>query len=92
MAKLSDEETRQLKALEEKRDAPEPASSSSQRVDIYVDLGDDNAVARAIKLGILKPSDVEEDGDGDGTGGGDGEEEEDEKPRRRRTLGERWAE
>lgn len=82
MAKLTDDEAAQLKALEERRDAPdEPdAPGRSEILNYTIDLADEAAVDRALKLGLLKPSDVEDDDDEDDDGKGDPKD-----PKRERT-------
>lgn len=67
MAKLTDEEQAQLDALTSKRDAPDESEGGGlgRALNITIDLGDDNAVARALKFGFLKESDITP-GEGDG--------------------------
>ena len=70
MAKLSKEEADQLAALQAKADAPddpEPGASrhEGRNVDIYVDLSDESAVTRAIKLGLLTEAEAAPDPDPD---------------------------
>jgi len=75
VAKLSDEEQAQLDALTTKRDAPDDdglGGGRSEFVNVTIDLSDEAAVERGLKLGFLKPGDVEGNGEGDG--------ESDEKP------------
>ena len=78
MAKLTEEEARTLKALQEKAKAPD-APSVARSLNISVDLGDDAQVERAVKLGLPgfeafgSNGDGDDDDDGDG-GDGDGDE------------------
>lgn len=69
MAKLSADEAKALKALQAKAEAPD-APSVARALNVSIDLGDPEQVARAVKLGLLDPFD-EDDGDGDGDGEGD---------------------
>ena len=88
MAKLSEEEQAAFEKLKEKLDAPDesPVSRSDGRnVDIYIDLGDEAAVERALSFGLLTKAEVEKlkgEDDGDGEDGDD-EGRKDEAPRRR---------
>lgn len=81
---MTDEQAAQLAELEKIRDAPdEPAGSSrSEVLNITVDLGDPEAVERALKLGWLKAEDVEDDDDDDN--GGDNPNPKTEKTPKRR--------
>jgi hypothetical protein len=87
LAKLTDEQAAQLADLEKLRDAPdEPAGPGRSEILNYtVDLSDEAAVDRALKLGLLKPSDLEDDADDDA--GGDDDKDKDkskDKPPSRR--------
>ena len=86
MAKLTPEQEQQLAELERLRDAPDEPSGGSRDLSIIVDLGDDNAVRRALKLGVLTRGDLaefdDEPGDDDGDDGDD-DGDDDEKPRRK---------
>ena len=88
MAKLSEDEERQLAALLERQKAPERESPNGRtsHVDIYVDLSDEAAVDRAIGFGLLTRADLERAAGelGDEDEGEEGEEGEDGKPRRPR--------
>lgn len=90
MAKLSKEQEASLAELEALRDAPdEPTGSGrSEVLNFTIDLGNDAAVERALKLGILKPEDVE-DADDDEDDDGDGDADKDPQPRRRLTGADR---
>lgn len=83
MAKLTADEQKLLDELAAKRDAPdEPEQKGSGRVmNVTLDLSDESAVARAIKLGWIDPPAAGDDDDdkGDDDKGDDG----DEPPRRR---------
>ena len=79
MAKLTAEEEQTLKGLLEKRKAPD-APAIGKTLNVTVDLGDPEQVARAQRLGLLDLFDDDGDGDGDGAGGDD---DGDEPPRRR---------
>jgi hypothetical protein len=87
VAKLSEEQAKQLEELESLRDAPdedEPKGNGSGRMlNISIDLGDDAQVQRAFDLGLLTKPELEQlEADGEGGGeGGDGEGEE--GPKRR---------
>lgn len=82
MAQLTEEEAAQLKALQEKAEAPdEPANGSgeggvSRVLNVTVDLGDEEQVERAIGFGFLSRPELEEEGD-------DGDDEGEEEPQRR---------
>jgi hypothetical protein len=81
MAKLTKKEADLLAKLTAKAEAPdEPAIGRS--VSAVVDLSDDKAVGRALKLGLLEAGDVGDD-DGDDEGDGEDDEEGDEPPTRR---------
>lgn len=89
MAKLSEEEAAQLKALQDKAEAPDEDEGKGRILNFTIDLSDDNAVARALKLGFLRKEDLEDGGEGgegggEGGEGGEGEGEGDGKPRRER--------
>lgn len=78
MAQLSDEEKSTLKKLQEKLKAPDEAPIGKS-IHVNIDLGDENQVKAAHKLGLLSGlfSDDDEDGGEDGNG------EDDETPKRR---------
>lgn len=78
MAKLDEKESKLLEKLLAKRDAPD-APSVGKTLNVSIDLGDPDQVARAQKLGLLDGFD---DDDGDGDKGGD-DDDGDEPPRRR---------
>lgn len=96
MAKLTKDEEKALADLEAKRDAPDNGRNES--VNITIDLGDEKAVRRAVKSGLLPESALDEIEDDD-----DDADADDGKPRRapkakpdaapRRRLGgaDRWA-
>ncbi len=64
MAKLSDEQKTALAELEALRDAPDdpepPKHGRMENVNVTIDLGDEAQVARALRLGLLKESDVKD--------------------------------
>jgi hypothetical protein len=61
---LNEEEQAVLKRLQQK--AKEPAAAPVGKViNVTVDLGDENQVARAIKHGFLTADEVEQDRNGD---------------------------
>jgi hypothetical protein len=63
---LTEEEQKQLDALQRKAEEPDAPSSNRQDVvNITVDLSDEAAVKRALGLGLLRLSDVEGDDDDD---------------------------
>ncbi len=79
MAKLTDEQAKALAELEALRDAPESESKGrNENLNFTIDLSDEAAVGRALKLGLLRAEDLEDAEEED-------EEEEDEQPRRRLT-------
>lgn len=83
MAKLTAEQQKQLDDLTALAEAPdEEPKGIGQMLNFTIDLSDENAVARALKLGILKPSDVDGDDDDEDP---EEEPEPDEQPRRRLT-------
>lgn len=95
MAKLSDDEKRQLDELIAKRDAPDEGSRGPN-VNIHIDLSDKQAVDRAIAHGLLTRAEVDELKDDDAEDGDDGDEDEDEETEpaptgRRRSVADRWA-
>lgn len=58
---LSKEEQEQLEALQRKAEEPEPAANGrSENVSITIDLGDENQVKRALKMGYLQKGDLDE--------------------------------
>jgi hypothetical protein len=68
MAKLTDEQKRQLEELRALEEAPDPEPSNrSQIVNVHVDLSDESAVERGQKLGFLDlfKKDETEDDDAD---------------------------
>ena len=74
--RLTPEQEAQLAELEKLRDAPdEPGTGTGRDLSIIIDLGDDKAVARALKLGVLDRGDLDEF---DEPAGGDGDDELDE--------------
>lgn len=81
MAKLSEEEAAQLKALQEKAEAPdepkgEGGGGLSRVVNVSVDLADPEQVKRALGLGLLSEAEVVESEGGE-------EDEPEEEPQRR---------
>ncbi len=69
MAKLTEEQAKQLAELEAVRDAPDDddAGGRAEFINVTIDLSDEEAVKRGLALGFLKPGDVGDDeGDGDG--------------------------
>lgn len=82
MAKLTPEQQKTLDELNELANAPDE-NGKGRELSVFVDLSDDNAVQRALKLGLLEKGDLtefdadddaadDEDGDDDEDGGGDG--------------------
>lgn len=65
MAKLTAEQQKQLDDLTALAEAPDEPAGSSSVLNFTIDLADESAVARAIKLGILKPGDADDDPDDD---------------------------
>ena len=65
MAKLTPEEEKALAELEAKRDAPDENGRSRGDLSVFIDLSDDKAVQRGLKLGYLEPSDLDDAGDDD---------------------------
>ena len=64
MARLTEEEAAQLKALQEKSEAPEEEENGgggglSRVLNISVDLGDEAQVERAYELGLLTRAEAE---------------------------------
>ena len=60
MARLTAKEQELLDQLTAKAEAPdEPENRNSRNLDIMIDLSDEHAVARALKLGLLEPGDLE---------------------------------
>lgn len=85
MAKLTDDEQAQLDALSAKRDAPdEPAASRGENVNYTIDLSDEKAVERALKLGLLRESDVEDNGGDEDASKDDDDGESRERPPKRK--------
>lgn len=79
MAKLSKEEQRMLRRLQEKSEAPD-APPIGKTVNVAVDLGDKNQVAMAQRLGLFDGLAAEEEEE---TEEEESEEEADETPKRR---------
>lgn len=99
MAKLTADEEKALAELEAKRDAPDDSKSRGD-LSVFIDLSDDKAVQRGLKLGYLEPSDLDDDGDDDGddddSDDGDSDDGDSKKkqkkdpaPRRRLTMADR---
>jgi hypothetical protein len=88
LAKLTDEQAKQLEELEKLRDAPdEPAAPGRSEILNYtIDLGDEAAVERGLRLGLLQPSDLEGDDDdgGDDDDKDKGKDKDKDKPPSRR--------
>lgn len=103
MAKLSDDEQKLLDQLQAKLDEPDDDRGGAHDLSVIVDLSDDNAVRRALRLGVLQRGDLDEfddepagddgdDGDdGDGGKGGKGGKGggDDRSPRRRLSIADR---
>lgn len=90
MAKLSDEQAKQLADLEALRDAPEEpsgggGSSRIENLNITIDLNDETQVKRAVRSGLLPKSYLEDEQDEEGDEDDDEEREgkRDDAPRRR---------
>jgi len=77
---LTDEEKATLKKLQQKEKEPS-GPPVGKVINVTVDLGSDEQIARAIKHGFLTPAEVEED-----TGGEEGEENDD-APKRKGYFG-----
>lgn len=78
MARLTDEEKRLLRKLQEKAEAPDsPAVARS--ASFTIDLGDEKQLARAAKLGLI---DMDDDSDSDNDEDDNGEPADD-VPKRR---------
>lgn len=85
MAKLTEEEAAKLEELTAKRDAPDDPPTGGGRsevLNVTIDLGDEAAVERALKLGWLKPGDIPDDDDADDADDGKGKDK-DKPPSRR---------
>ena len=79
---LSKEEQETLEALQRKAEEPEPAANGrSENVSITIDLGDENQVKRALKMGYLQKGDLDEFDEPEPEG--EEKPEEEEPPRRR---------
>lgn len=72
---LSKEEKAQLDALTKKSKEPDAPRGG---LNFNLDLSDDKAYQRAVKLGL-----IDGDDDGDGDGDGDGDDDGDDTPKRR---------
>lgn len=85
MAKLSEEEQKAFDELKAKIEAPDEPKGNGRHesLEIIIDLGDENAVNRAIKHGFLTADEAEELKDEQDAGGDDDEAEQDEAPRRK---------
>jgi hypothetical protein len=90
VAKLTDEQQKQLddlNALKDKPDEPERDSRSRvENINVTIDLDNDVQVKRAVKAGLLPASyleDEDDDGDDDGDGDDDDGKDRDDAPRRR---------
>jgi len=79
---LSDEERATLKRLQQKEKEPAPAPIGKV-INVTVDLGSDEQIARAIKHGFLTADEVAADKGGDD----DEDEDSDEAPRRKGYFG-----
>lgn len=85
MAKLSEEEQAAFEKLKAKIEAPDDEPNGrgrSESLEIIIDLGDENAVNRAIKHGFLTAEEAEEMKD-EQDKDDDEEPEKDEAPRRK---------
>jgi hypothetical protein len=81
---LTEEEQKQLDALQRKAEEPDPPSSNRQDVvNITVDLSDEAAVKRALGLGLLRQSDVDGDDDDDQDDGDDDDDDQDDDGKRK---------
>lgn len=95
MAKLTDEQQKALDELTALRDAPDAPAGRGENLNFTIDLSDDTAVRRALKLGVLTRGDLDEfdddpdDGDGDADGDDDPAGKPDPQPRRRLTGADR---
>ncbi len=105
MARLSEDEQKQLDALEAKRKAADDDDDRGRRVHVNIDMSDERAVRRAVRSGYLPESALDEieddDGDDDGADGkgkpkgkgkaSDDDPEPDDAPRRKLTGADKWA-
>lgn len=60
---LTDEEAKQLEALQKKQSEPEPSNggrSEGRNLNITIDLGDPDQVRRGLKLGLIERGDLDE--------------------------------
>lgn len=103
MAKLSADEQVALDQLLAKKDAPDDEPRRGSDVSVFVDLSDENAVKRALKLRVLEKGDLDEfddPADGDDSDDGNGDSDDDDRgkrdkrkpaaaPRRRLTVADR---
>lgn len=93
MAKLTDDEQKLLEQLQAKVEAPdEPRGGGGRDLSIIVDLSDEAAVKRALRLGVLERGDLDEfdaapvDGGGDEDDEKDGAGKKDRSPKRRLSI------
>jgi hypothetical protein len=93
MAKLSKDQEDQLAELERLRDAPDDdRPGRGENLNFTIDLSNDTAVRRALKLGVLTRGDLDEFDEADPDDGDDpdgGDPDPDEQPRRRLTGADR---
>jgi hypothetical protein len=107
VARLTEDEQKQLDALEAKRKAADDDDDRGRRVHVNIDMSDEKAVRRAVRSGYLPESaldEIDDDGDGGDEGDDDGkggkpkpkgkaaaDDDTDEAPRRRLRGADGWA-
>jgi hypothetical protein len=86
VARLTEQEQAELDRLTQKQQAPDDPGGRGGNVDVYIDLSDEHAVRRGLRLGLLDRNDLDEfDPDPEP------EPDPEPAPRRRKGLGDRWA-
>lgn len=81
MAKLSADEEKALKRLQAKREAPD-SPAATRALNISIDLGDEKAVERAQRLGLLDLLASDDDDAADDDAADDDTGDDDDAPRR----------
>lgn len=88
MAKLTDEQEKALDDLLALKDAPDdPGPSRGENLNITIDLGNDVAVRRALKLGVLTRGELDEFDDAPDDDDADADDADDDPQPRRRLTG-----
>jgi hypothetical protein len=82
MARLTSDEAKLLKRLQQKAEAPD-APSASRALNISIDLGDEKQVERATKLGLLDALTGDDDETDDEDDDEDAQTDVEDTPRRR---------